>query len=58
VVMIIIASDYGADVCPLAVRHIWDGVYGHEGHPAALPGGLLPSSLRRAGPAPGAGRAG
>jgi penicillin-binding protein 2 len=58
VVMMIPASGYGADVSAPAVRQIWDGIYGLEGHPAALPGGLLPSGLRRAGPAPGAGRAG
>jgi hypothetical protein len=25
-----------------AVRQIWDGIYGLEGHKAALPGGQLP----------------
>jgi len=28
-----------------AVRQIWDGIYGLEGHKAAVPGGQVPSSL-------------
>jgi penicillin-binding protein 2 len=42
VVMMIPASGYGADVSAPAVRQIWDGLYGLEGHQAALPGGRLP----------------
>jgi penicillin-binding protein 2 len=45
VVMMIPASGYGADVSAPAVRQIWDGIYGLEGHRAALPGGELPSGL-------------
>lgn len=41
VVMMIPASGYGADVSAPAVRRIWDGIYGLEGHQAALPGGRL-----------------
>lgn len=41
VVMMIPDSGYGADVSAPAVRQIWDGIYGLEGHRAALPGGLL-----------------
>jgi penicillin-binding protein 2 len=44
VVMMIPASGYGADVSAPAVRQIWDGIYGLEGHQAALPGGKLPAS--------------
>jgi len=38
-------SGYGADVAAPAVRQIWDGIYGLEGHKAAVPGGQVPSSL-------------
>jgi len=44
-------SGYGADVAAPAVRQIWDGIYGLEGHKAAVPGGLVPSSLPRITPA-------
>lgn len=47
VVMMIPDSGYGADVSAPAVRQIWDGIYGLEGYPAALPGGKLPSALPR-----------
>jgi len=47
VVMMIPASGYGADVSAPAVRQIWDGIYGLEGHRAALRGGRLPSALPR-----------
>ncbi len=47
VVMMIPASGYGADVSAPAVRQIWDGIFGLEGHRAALPGGRLPSALPR-----------
>ena len=43
-------SGYGADAAAPAVRAIWDGIYGLEGHKAALPGGKLP-------PIPGTGKA-
>jgi penicillin-binding protein 2 len=42
VVVMIPNSGYGADVAAPAVRAIWDGIYGLEGHKAALPGGVLP----------------
>jgi penicillin-binding protein 2 len=42
IAMMIPASGYGADVSAPAVRQIWDGIYGLEGHRAALPGGRLP----------------
>jgi penicillin-binding protein 2 len=38
-------SGYGADVAAPAVRQIWDGIYGLEGHKAAVPGGRVPASL-------------
>jgi penicillin-binding protein 2 len=38
-------SGYGADVAAPAVRAIWDGIYGLEGHKAAVPGGQVPWSL-------------
>ncbi|HKR71127.1 MAG TPA: penicillin-binding transpeptidase domain-containing protein, partial [Streptosporangiaceae bacterium] len=53
VVMMVPASGYGADVSAPAIRQIWDGIYGLEGHRAALPHGRLPSSLPRL---PSAGR--
>jgi penicillin-binding protein 2 len=40
-------SGYGADVAAPAVRQIWDGIYGLEGHKAAVPGGRVPASLPR-----------
>ena len=51
VVMMIPNSGYGADVSGPAVRQIWDGIFGLEGHQAALPGGVLPGlpHLDRAG---------
>jgi penicillin-binding protein 2 len=42
IAMMIPASGYGADVSAPAVRQIWDGIYGLEGHKAAAPGGRLP----------------
>jgi penicillin-binding protein 2 len=45
VVVMVPDSGYGADVAAPAVRQIWDGIYGLEGHQAAVPGGQLPSSL-------------
>jgi penicillin-binding protein 2 len=38
-------SGYGADVAAPAVRQIWDGIYGLEGHKAAVPSGKVPGSL-------------
>jgi penicillin-binding protein 2 len=45
VVVMVPDSGYGADVAAPAVRQIWDGIYGLEGHQAAVPGGQLPRSL-------------
>jgi penicillin-binding protein 2 len=42
VVVMLPDSGYGADAAAPAVRQIWDGIYGLEGHKAALPGGELP----------------
>ena len=44
VVVMVPDSGYGADVAAPAVRQIWDGIYGLEGHKAAVPGGQVPSS--------------
>ncbi len=41
-VVMIPNSGYGANVSGPAVRQIWDGLFGLEGHKAALPGGVLP----------------
>jgi penicillin-binding protein 2 len=45
VVVMVPDSGYGADVAAPAVRQIWDGIYGLEGHKAAVPSGRLPSVL-------------
>ncbi|MBV9383833.1 MAG: penicillin-binding protein 2 [Streptosporangiaceae bacterium] len=45
VVVMVPNSGFGADTAAPAVRAIWDGIYGLEGHKAALPGGQFPSSL-------------
>jgi penicillin-binding protein 2 len=45
VVVMLPNSGYGADAAAPAVRQIWDGIYGLEGHKAALPGGELPATL-------------
>ena len=42
VVVMIPNSGFGAQVAGPAVRQIWDGIFGLEGHKAALPGGRLP----------------
>jgi penicillin-binding protein 2 len=60
VVVMIPNSGYGAQVSGPAVRQIWDGLFGLEGHKAALPGGVLPGlpHLDKAGqvvPPPGFG---
>jgi penicillin-binding protein 2 len=51
VVVMVPNSGYGAQVAAPAVRQIWDGIFGLEGHSAALPGGVLPGLpyLNRAG---------
>jgi penicillin-binding protein 2 len=38
-------SGYGADVAAPAVRQIYDGIFGLEGHKAAVPNGQVPDSL-------------
>ena len=50
VVVMLPNSGYGADAAAPAVRAIWDGISGLEGHKAALRGGKLP-------PIPGIGKA-
>ena len=50
VVVMVPDSGYGADVAAPAVRQIWDGIYGLEGHKAAVPGGQAPSSLPQISP--------
>jgi penicillin-binding protein 2 len=44
VIVMVPDSGYGADVAAPAVRQIWDGIYGLEGHKAAVPGGRVPSA--------------
>jgi penicillin-binding protein 2 len=46
-------SGYGADVAAPAVRQIYDGIYGLEGHKAAVPDGQVPGSLPLISPAGG-----
>lgn len=58
VVVLVPNAGFGADVSGPAARLIWDGLYGLEGHKAALPGGALPGlpHLNQAGqmvPPPG-----
>jgi penicillin-binding protein 2 len=43
VVVMLPNSGFGADAAAPAVRSIWDGIYGLEGHKPALPGGKLPA---------------
>jgi penicillin-binding protein 2 len=45
VVVMVPDSNYGADVAAPAVRHIWDDIYGLEGHPATFPHGAAPRAL-------------
>jgi len=47
VVVMLPDSGYGADAAAPAVRQIWDGIYGLEGHKAAVPGGVLPTTIPR-----------
>ena len=49
VVVMLPDSGFGADAAAPAVRQIWDGIYGLEGHKAALPGGELPPVPRTVG---------
>jgi penicillin-binding protein 2 len=51
VVVMVPNSGFGADVAGPAVRTIWAGLFGLEGHKAALPGGVLPGlpQLNKAG---------
>jgi penicillin-binding protein 2 len=46
VVVMVPNSGFGADVAGPAVRAIWAGLFGLEGHKAALPGGVLPGLPR------------
>jgi penicillin-binding protein 2 len=41
-VVMIPNSGFGSQVAGPAVRQIWDGLYGLQGHKAALPGGVVP----------------
>jgi penicillin-binding protein 2 len=45
VLVMVPGAGFGADVAAPAVRQIWDGIYGLEGHRAAVPGGQVPYSL-------------
>jgi penicillin-binding protein 2 len=45
VVVMLPDSGFGADAAAPAVRQIWDGIYGLEGHKAVLPGGVLPANI-------------
>jgi penicillin-binding protein 2 len=45
VIVMVPDSGYGADVAAPAVRQIYDGIYGLEGHKAAVPDGKVPASL-------------
>ena len=47
VIVMVPDSGYGADVAAPAVRQIWDGIYGLEGHHAAVPGGQVPLAAPR-----------
>jgi penicillin-binding protein 2 len=47
VIVMVPDSGYGADVAAPAVRQIWDGIYGLEGHRAAVRGGRVPSAAPR-----------
>jgi penicillin-binding protein 2 len=49
VVVMLPDSGYGADAAAPAVRQIWDGIYGLEGHKAALAGGEFPPVPRTVG---------
>ena len=47
VIVMVPDSGYGADVAAPAVRQIWDGIYGLEGHRAAVPRGQVPLAAPR-----------
>jgi penicillin-binding protein 2 len=47
VVVMVEQAGQGGQVAAPAVRQIWDGIYGLEGHQAALPGGQPPAGLPR-----------
>ena len=47
VIVMVPDSGYGADVAAPAVRQIWDGIYGLEGHQAAVPRGQVPLASPR-----------
>jgi penicillin-binding protein 2 len=46
-VVMVSQAGQGASVAAPAVRQIWDGIFGLEGHPAAFPGGTAPAALPR-----------
>jgi penicillin-binding protein 2 len=50
VVVMIEQAGTGGSVAAPAVRQIWDGIYGLEGHQAAYPGGVPPAALPRIAP--------
>ena len=50
VVVMVPDAGYGADVAAPAVRQIWDGIYGLEGHKPAVPAGQVPGSLPQVSP--------
>jgi penicillin-binding protein 2 len=50
VVVMVEQAGTGGTVAAPAVRQIWDGIYGLEGHKAAYPGGVAPSGLPRVAP--------
>ena len=47
IVVMVEQAGTGGSVAAPAVRQIWDGIYGLEGHKAAFTGGLPPSALPR-----------
>jgi penicillin-binding protein 2 len=50
VVVMIEQAGTGGTVAAPAVRQIWDGIYGLEGHQGAYPGGLPPTGLPKIAP--------
>jgi penicillin-binding protein 2 len=50
VLVMIPNSGYGADYAAPAVRAIWDDIYGLEGHKAAFPNGVDPTSIPKVTP--------
>jgi penicillin-binding protein 2 len=49
VVVMLPNSGYGADAAAPAVKQIWDGIYGLEGHKPAVRGGNVPAALPKVG---------